>query len=114
MPARQNQRKSYAGSYVLFYRLAQRDHTAGGEISGDLPDAARPEDFELVDFCGCSQSEMQPQVVLRKIAAAAAHFIDLGSAAGREAHARTNGATVRFHTLQLQTHPIAGGFPGIF
>src|SRR5579863_10189098 len=51
--------------------------TIGTEILERVDLAAGPADFEQFDFCGRAKSEVHAQIVLRKIAAAAADFVDL-------------------------------------
>src|SRR5271165_5666205 len=47
------------------------------EILERIQLAARPADFEEIDFFGRANAEMYSQIVLRKIAAAAANLVDL-------------------------------------
>src|SRR5207249_5662063 len=74
---------------------------------------ARPADFEQLDFFRFSDSKMHAQIVLRKIPAAAAHFVDLRMLMlifGRMRHAldaRPNAAAVRFCPDGLDLDPIA-------
>src|SRR6516165_6149311 len=57
--------------------------TIGGEIGGSIDPAARPENLHTFDASGVAESEMDPSVVLREIAAAASDFRDLAPAARR-------------------------------
>ena len=50
---------------------------------------------------------MQPQVVLRIVAAAAADFLPLLAVGGDEAHQRADGVAVRLRAHELQRHPMA-------
>src|SRR5437016_13361859 len=47
---------------------------------------ARPADFDQLDFFRFSDSKMHAQIVLRKIPAAAAHFVDLRMLMRSEEH----------------------------
>ena len=56
--------------------------------------AAGPANFYRVDFCGFAQAEMEAEVVLGEIAAAAADFCDLADAGGMDGHAGANGGAI--------------------
>ncbi len=75
-------------------RLANPDHPVNFQFSLCLSRTARPCDFEAIDFGGAAQAEMQPQIVLRKIAAARTHLIDLGPAPCCEMNPGADGAAV--------------------
>src|SRR5689334_12373205 len=93
-------------SRVRDARLANGDDAIDIDTSFHLPLAARPIDFDTIHANCMSKSEMQPEIVLRQVAATAAHFVDLRSAARREAHARANGAPVGPDSFELENDPV--------
>src|SRR6266481_5264979 len=74
-----------------------------------------PADFEELDVFGFADAEVDAEIVLRKIAAAAAHFVNLRMQtllAGkmRDAFdARADAAAIRFSADGLDLDPIVGG-----
>src|SRR6266446_6757280 len=90
-------------------RLANRDDAVYFQSSFHLPLAARPIDIDPLNAGRAPQSEMQPEIALRQVAAAAPHFIHLGAAAGREAHARSNGAPVGPDSFKFEKDPVPRG-----
>src|SRR5205814_8691224 len=70
-----------------------------------LLEPIRPADVHALDLRGLSQAEMHAQIVLRKIAAAAADFLELHSAATEEPDACANCASVRSRAHELERHP---------
>src|ERR1700733_9653612 len=71
-----------------------------------LNQPARPGDVDAIDLRISSQAEVQPQVVLRKIAAASANFIELNEFSGVNGEARANGGAVTLRTQQLEFNPV--------
>src|SRR5215471_9497569 len=53
------------------------DHLIGLDVFESVDGAARPLDFEEIDFFGFADAEVHAQIALREIAATAPHFIDL-------------------------------------
>ena len=54
-----------------------QDELVGLDVAKGLYEAARPADFEDLDFFGFADSEVDAQIVLGTISAAAADFVDL-------------------------------------
>src|SRR5437879_2455530 len=75
-------------------RLANPDHPVNFQFTLCLSRTAWPCDFEAIDFGGAAQAEMQPQIVLRKVAAARTHLIDLGPAPCCKVYPRVDSAAV--------------------
>src|SRR6266436_8054919 len=53
------------------------DHLVGLDVAEGLDEAAGPADFQEFDVLGFADAEMDAQIILRKVAAAAAHFVYL-------------------------------------
>src|SRR5215469_4294786 len=81
----------------------------GGQISKGIGFAGWPEDFYPVDLGGRIESEVQTQVVLREVTAAAMNLIGLSHAAGSHFDACADGQAVALRTRQLETDPMPAG-----
>src|SRR5713226_4966917 len=83
-----------------------------GLMSEGLDEAAGPADFQELDALGFADAEMDAQIILRKVAAAAAHFVNLRmetffAREMRDAfYARADAAAVRFCAGGFDLDPI--------
>src|SRR4051812_10249299 len=75
--------------------FAQRVQLAGRESVPVLLASIRPADVETVDDGRAGQAEMDAQIVLRQVTAAAAHFLPLLRARRRDVDARADRAAIR-------------------
>src|SRR5437879_8742023 len=76
------------------------------EILERLNLTIRPTDLDRFHpGCG-SQTEVQTQVILRYVAATAAHFAKLLNTAGADGHARANCGAVALGANQLEQHAV--------
>src|SRR3954468_11904963 len=85
-------------------RLAQNQHTVNGKVTLNLFRAARPAYGDLLHTLRRSKAEVQPQIVLRKIAATTPHLVDLRASSGGELHAGANGAAIRARSDQPENN----------
>src|SRR5580704_14113672 len=60
-------------AFALFYN----DQLIGFDVLERVHLSARPANLDHFGLAGFSQAEVNPQIVLRDVAAAAAHFVDL-------------------------------------
>src|SRR5438552_16296785 len=60
------------------FALFDEDDLVGLDVFERFDEAAGPADFEELDGFGFTNAEVDAQIVLRKIAAAAVDFVDLG------------------------------------
>ena len=72
----------------------------------DIGCARRPADFDAVNLRSGRQAEVNPQVALGKIAAAATNISGLSHPAGRELDPGTESKPVALCARQLKTHPM--------
>ncbi len=97
------------------FALFDEDHLVRLDVFERFDEAAGPADFEELDVFGFADPEVDAEIVLRKIAAAAAHFVNLRMQtllAGkmRDAFdARADAAAIRFSADGLDLDPIVGG-----
>src|SRR6267154_3736576 len=64
--------------------------------------AVRPADFHGFHFLGCAQSEMQAQIVLRKITSAPVDFAKLLDASGANRYAGADRRAIAFRADELE------------
>src|SRR5260370_6828174 len=92
--------------------LFDEDNLIGLDVFERFDEAAGPADFEELDVFGFADAEVDAEIVLRKIAAAAAHFVNLRMQtllAGkmRDAFdARADAAAIRFCADGFDFDPI--------
>jgi hypothetical protein len=103
------------GTVGIMVQLRLREWSGGAEagafeegvdgvdrkVSEGLVFAGGPANFELVDFGGFAEAEMEAEIVLREVAAAAAHFADLADAAGVQRDASANRGAIAFRADEL-------------
>ena len=77
-----------------------------GEIAEMLYEPARPCYFDAVNLRFGTEAEVQPKIVLRKVAAAAANLIKLHELSGMNCKARANGRAIAFRALQVECNPV--------
>src|SRR6202007_86861 len=93
------------------FALFHVDQFVHGEVLQRVHHAARPANFEQVHFLRLPETEMYSQVVLRKEASAAAHFINLLMRPGFAGHfdyatqAGANAAAVGFSSNRANLYP---------
>ncbi len=73
-----------------------------------------PVNFNAVDLCSRAETEVQTQIVLRKIAATAVNFIGLRHSAGDDFDAGVEGEAIAFGSSELETDPMTPWNAGIF
>ena len=86
--------------------LFQCDDLVGLQVLKTLFSSTRPEDFDTLDFRSGPDPEMQAQVVLRDVTAAAAHFIYLLQISSYYGDAGANAVAVRFFPDGFDQNPI--------
>jgi len=92
------------------FSFANHHKLIGIKISDHFRSCAiRPDHFETIDLCGFAQAHVNPEIVLRAEAAAAAHFVDQSSCAQCRRDARTDGAAVRARADKLYHQAVANG-----
>src|SRR5882762_532048 len=79
-----------------------------GKVLEDVFFSARPTHFRGVDHRLLPEAKMQTKVVLRKIAAPRAYFIELHDIARGHRHACPDGGLVTFCASQLEEYGVAG------
>ena len=94
------------GQWNLYLALPNTHHLIPRYPALHLPPAPRPLDLDLIHLRGPPESEVQPQIALRKIASSASDFRCLHEPARRHSHPRANRAAVRLHAFQLQFDPM--------
>src|SRR5207244_965573 len=82
----------------------------GGNVFQGLDLARRPAHFHEVNPCRRSQTEVKAQIVLRKITAAAAHFVELRHPSSVNRDARTDCGAVAFCSNQTEEHTMVRDF----
>ena len=80
----------------------------GGKIVEGVDRAGRPADFYGVDFGGFAEAEMEAEIVLGEVAAAAADFGDLADAGGMDGDASADGGTIAFCADQFEEDAVIG------
>jgi hypothetical protein len=78
----------------------------GWHILENIYRAAWPINLQLVNSSGGAQSKMEPQIILREIAAAASHLIDLRVVSGCASHPGADATTVGFHSYEPEFDPV--------
>ena len=68
--------------------------------------AAGPADFYRLDFCGFAEAEVEAQIVLRKIAVAAADFCHLAHASGADGHAGADSGAIALCANHFEQHAV--------
>src|SRR5713101_1340030 len=97
------------------FAFFDEDHLVRLDVFECFDEAAGPADFEEFDGFGFADAEVDAKVVLRKIAAPAAHFVDLRmqSLLAREMgdafDARADAAAIGFCADGLDFDPVVGG-----
>src|SRR5690348_17187947 len=89
--------------------LENRIETVSPEIFQYFDFAVRPANFELIHPIFFAQPKVDAQVILRKIAAAAADLIGLHQLSSCGFYARADGETVLERAGKLQRDPVVGG-----
>src|SRR6267378_1337922 len=77
-----------------------------------LLEAVGPPNVDALDAGGVAEAEMDTEVVLREITAAAAHLLRLNDAARRASHTGADRVAIRFGTDERQRRPVMGGRAG--
>src|SRR6516165_1826618 len=94
------------------FALSHIDELVGLNVFQCVHHSTRPTNFENVDFGSVSDAEMDPQVILREVSAAAADFIDLLVRLGLTrhlndaAHPCSDSAAVGFDTYRADLNPV--------
>ena len=78
----------------LFYR----EYLVDSGSCNLIQSPAWPADFDQVYFGSFLQAEMQSQIALGNIAAAAAYFVNLDQIAGDHFHLRSNSVAIAFYS----------------
>src|SRR5262249_33965957 len=85
----------------------QRVIAVDGEIRPRFVLTVGPANFDTLDRPRLTEPEVHTQIVLRVVAAAAAHLLPLHTLARHQANARADGVTVRTGSDQLQRNPVS-------
>src|ERR1041385_9030846 len=88
--------------------LFDREDPVCTDIRNFVHVLAGPMDFDQINLRSLLESEMQPQIVLRKVTAAAVDFANLGEIAGNDFDSRTDAIAIAFHSDRLDQNRIAG------
>src|SRR5580658_2742624 len=88
------------------FSLLDRVNLIHAKIAKTLYQPARPGDFDAIDLGVDSQAEVQPKVVLRKVAAASTNFIELHEFPSMNRQARTDRGAVTLCALQMKFNPV--------
>src|SRR5947207_7175811 len=86
--------------------LAHGVAAISAQVGQDLHFSTRPEHFGFLYLLLFTQTEVEAEVVLRKIASAAEHFRDLDDASGSHTDARIQGKSVALRAFQLEADPV--------
>jgi hypothetical protein len=85
----------------------------GRDILQGFDGAIGPADFHGVHFRGGAEAEVQAEIVLRKIAGAAADFAELLHAGGVNGDASADGGAIGFSADQFEQHAVVWRAVGI-
>src|SRR5579859_8252464 len=88
------------------FAFFNRDDAIGGDVFEPVHVPARPAQRDLIHHHVTAKAEMQPEVVLRNVAAAASHFVDLPFGAGANFDARPDAVPVRLASGGLDLNPV--------
>src|SRR5207248_9518844 len=91
----------------MYAAFLQRVNGIDGEIGPAFFTAIGPANLDPVDAAGAAESEMDAKIILRKVAAPAAHFLPLRRAAAHALDARADRVAIRRDAHELQQHPVA-------
>src|SRR5579862_8626280 len=89
--------------------LARNVEPIGRQSFGRLHQAAWPAYLQLIDLRRLREAKVGAHVIVREIAAAAAHFGDLFPAAGFHLQTRADRITVALRPLEANRHPVVAG-----
>ena len=81
----------------------------GLDVGEGLRGAVRPDDFDLVEGARFAEAEVQVQVALGEVTAAAANLLELLLRAGGDADARVEGEAIVGGAFEGETYPVIGG-----
>src|SRR5262245_46694211 len=90
-------------------RLPNIHRTVGFEGTYRLCEPVRPADFDAIHSRGCSQSEVEPQIVLRNKARLTQNRLRLDAPAAADADLGSDRAARRFRSHQMQANPVMAG-----
>jgi hypothetical protein len=111
---------SFSRLNLLFCALSRKDFiaqrwirtllhgqdTVGWHVLENIYRAAWPINLQCVNSGRGTLSKKEPKIILREIATAASHFIDLGVVSGCASHAGADPTTVGFHSYEPQLDPV--------
>src|SRR6185503_10512571 len=80
----------------------------GLDIAQRLGLSTRPGYFHGLDFIGSPQAKVEPQIVLREIAAPSPNFVELHDAGGMNGDSRADGGTITLGSNQMKTNTVVG------
>src|ERR1035437_453791 len=102
-------------SYHLFDSLSFGDgvNLVRSHVFETFRFSARPANLNQIDLVGRSQTEMKPQIVLRKIAASPAHFIELRHSSGMNGDARPDRRAIALGSHQTEEDAVVRDFIGV-
>src|SRR6185503_5190851 len=76
-----------------------------GGVGNDLTGARRPQNLESIDPSGLAKSEVDPQILLTKVARPGLHFSHLCAAACRDAEPRADRVAIAARSDETQEEP---------
>src|SRR6185437_4932465 len=79
------------------------------QVREDFFRSGGPSHLYLICAWMRSQTEMQPQIILRQVAAAAAHFVCLDQVARRHLDASVESQKIPFCPMEFETDPVVLG-----
>src|SRR6266403_4446874 len=97
------------------FAFFDEDDLIGLDVFEGFDEAAGPADFEELDGFGFADAEMDAQIILREIAATAAHFVDLrmqtllAGPMSDAFDARADAAAIGFRADGLDFDPVVAG-----
>jgi len=106
MPNRRAGRRGQGPRVLNSFSLNYRVQTVGSQRIEGLRSTARPQDINVINRRAASQTEMNPQVILRKIAAAGTNFAYLPQPACADCDTRANRRSIAFRSLQTEKHSV--------
>src|SRR5207247_8614661 len=85
---------------------ADSEYAGGGRVFEAVHAAAWPSQRDLISPHVTAKAEMQPEVVLRNVASAASHFVDLPLGAHGNVDARPDAVPVRLASDGVDPSPV--------
>src|SRR2546426_2079508 len=88
------------------FAFFNRHHLIHADAGHGIDNAAGPTHLDEVDCGPLLEAEVQPQIILREVTAAAADLVYLGQAARGDLHARPDAVPITFHADRFHEHRV--------